>query len=69
MGEFVAACKGGPKTFQGFETAADIAQIAMVGIVTMRFGKPIEWDDAALAVKGAPEADPLVHRPERPKWL
>jgi len=69
MGEWLAACKGGPKTFQGFETAANVAEIAMVGMVTLRFGKPIEWDSAALKVKGAPEADPLVHREQRKKWL
>jgi hypothetical protein len=41
----------------------------MVGMVTLRFGKPIEWDSPALKVKGAPEAEPFVHRPERQKWL
>jgi hypothetical protein len=69
MQEWLDACKGGPATFQGFSTAADIAEIAMVGIVALRFGKPLEWDSAALKVKGAPEADLLVHRPQRSKWL
>ncbi len=69
MREWLDACKGGPPTFQGFDTAADVAEIAMVGIVALRFGKPIAWDSKALKVKGAPEADPLVHRPQRKKWL
>jgi len=69
MREWLDACKGGPATFQGFDTAADVAEIAMTGIVAMRFGKPIEWDSKALKVKGAPEADPLVHRVQRKKWL
>ncbi|MGA2032453.1 MAG: Gfo/Idh/MocA family oxidoreductase [Thermoguttaceae bacterium] len=69
MGEFLRACKGGPRTFQGFETAASVAEIAMVGIVTLRYGKPIEWDSEALAVKGEPAAEPFVHRPVRTKWL
>jgi hypothetical protein len=69
MGEWIDACKGGPKTFQGFETAADIAELAMIGIVTLRLGKPIEWDSAALKAKGEPAADVLVNRPQRKKWL
>ena len=55
-----AACKGGPKTFQGFETAAMVAEIAMVGMLAIRFRpgvnafSTIEWDSEALKVPGAP---------------
>lgn len=69
MGEWMDACRGGPPTFQGFDTAADVAELAMTGILAMRFGKPIDWDSAAMKVKGAPAADPLVHREQRKKWL
>jgi hypothetical protein len=69
MGEFVTACKGGPKTFQGFETAAMVAEIAMVGMLTLRYGKPVEWDSEALKVKGEPAAEPFIHREVRQKWL
>ena len=75
VGEWLQACKGGPKTFQGFETAAMVAEIAMVGMLAMRF-KPgvntfstIEWDSEALKVKGSPEADAVVSLPMRQKWL
>lgn len=69
MQEWLDACKGCTKTFQGFDTAACVAEIAMTGIVALRFGKPIEWDSEALKVNGAPEADRLIHRPQRKKWL
>ena len=69
MLEWLDACRGKTTTFQGFETAAPIAEITMTGIITLRLGKPIEWDSAALAVKGVPEADRLVHREQRTKWL
>lgn len=69
MQEFLDACKGLTKTFQGFDSAACVAEIAMVGIVALRLGRPIEWDSANLKVQGVPEADPLVHRPQRSKWL
>ena len=69
MGEWLEACKGGPSTFQGFALAGEIAEPAMVGIVALRLGKPINWDSAALKAKGAPEADSLIHRELRKKWL
>jgi hypothetical protein len=69
MQEWLDACKGGPPTFQGFALAGEIAEPAMVGIVALRLGKPIEWDSVALKAKGAPEADPLIHRELRKKWL
>jgi hypothetical protein len=69
MQEWIDAAKSGGQTFQPFAMVADIAEIAMVGIVAMRFGKPIEWDSEAMKVKGAPEADALVRREPRKKWL
>jgi len=69
MQEYLDACKGGPNTFQGFVSSADIAEVAMVGMVSLRYGKPIEWDSAQLKVKGEPAADPLVHLEQRKKWL
>jgi len=69
MGEWLDACKGKLKTFQGFDTAAMVAEIAMTGMVALRLGKPIEWDSEALKVKGAPEADRWVHLEQRKKWL
>jgi predicted dehydrogenase len=69
MEEFLEACRGNCQTFQPFSSAAEIAEIAMLGIVALRLGRAIEWDSAAMQVKGAPEADRLVHREHRNKWL
>jgi hypothetical protein len=69
MREWLDACKGEGKTFQGFDTAACVAEIAMVGMVAMRLGKPIDWDSKALRVKGDADAEPLVHLAQRKKWL
>ena len=67
--EWIDACKGEGQTFQGFDTSACIAEVAMVGMVAMRLGKPIEWDSTALKVKGLPEAEPFVNLEVRKKWL
>jgi hypothetical protein len=69
MQEWLDACKGGPGTFQGFVSSADIAEVAMVGMVALRYGKPIEWDSPAMKAKGEPGADPLIHLEQRKKWL
>jgi len=69
MGEWLNACKGGAPTFQPFTSAAPIAELAMTGIVALRLGKPFEWDSANMKAKGIPEADPLIHREQRKKWL
>ncbi len=69
MREWLEACKGQGKTFQGFDTAACVAEIAMVGMVAMRLGKPIEWDSEALQVKGIADAEQFVHLKQRTKWL
>jgi hypothetical protein len=69
MGEWLDACKGEGRTFQGFDTAACVAEIAMVGMVAMRLGKAVEWDTAALKVKGIADAERWVHLEQRKKWL
>jgi hypothetical protein len=75
VGEWLSACKGGPPTFQGFDSAAMVAEIAMVGMLAIRY-KPgvntfstMEWDSASLKVKGEPAADAVIHLPMRQKWL
>jgi hypothetical protein len=67
VGEGLTACKGGPKTFQGFESAAMVAEIAMVGMLAIHF-KPgvntfatIAWDSQSLKVKGKPAADAVIN--------
>ena len=69
MQEWIDACKGLTTTFQSFPTAACVCEIAMTGIVALRCGRLIDWDDEAMKVVGAPEADVFVHRPMRTKWL
>jgi len=69
MQEWLDACKGGPGTFQGFVSSADIAEVAMVGMVALRLGKPIEWDTQDMKAKGEPGADSLIHLEQRQRWL
>lgn len=69
MREWLDACKGGPPTFQGFVSSADIAEVGMVGMVALRSGKSIEWDANTMKAKGEPGADSFIHLEQRKKWL
>lgn len=69
MLEWLQACKGGPATFSGFEFGAHVSEVYLPGIVALRLGRPIEWDGAAMAVKGAPEADQFIRADYRKKWM
>jgi hypothetical protein len=69
MREWLDACKGTGKTFQDFDSSASVAEVAMVGMVALQLGKPIEWNSDQLKVNGVAEAEPLVHLEHRQKWL
>ena len=67
--EWVEACKGGPATFTGLDVGGHAAEIYLSGIVSLRLGRAIEWDGPAMKATGAPEADPLIQKDYRTKWL
>ena len=69
MLEWLRACKGGPATLSGFEVGGHVSAVYLPGILALRLGRPIEWDGAAMKARGAPEADPLIQKTYRTKWL
>lgn len=69
MQEWIDACKGLGKTFQPLESAAPMAEMALLGIVALRLGRSISWDPSAMKVPDAPEADRWIHLAQRQKWL
>lgn len=69
MQEWLDACKGLTQTFQPLESAAPIAEVAMVGMVALRLGRSIPWDAQQMKVPQTPEADQWIHLEQRKKWL
>lgn len=69
MIEWLEACKGGAPTFTNLEVGAHCCQVFLPGIISLRLGRPIEWDAANLKVPGAPEADPMIQKNYRMKWM
>jgi hypothetical protein len=69
MQEWFNACKGGPAAYNSFDAAARVAEAYLPGILSLRLGRPIEWDNAGMKVPGAPEADRWIQNNYRTKWL
>ena len=67
--EWVQACKGGPATFTGLDVGAHSAEVYLPGILALRLGRAIEWDGPAMKAKDAPEADPLIQKAYRTRWM
>jgi len=69
MLEWLQACTGGPPTFTPFDIGARAAAAYLPGMLSLRLGRPIEWDGVNMKAKGVPEADALIQKNYRTKWL
>jgi hypothetical protein len=69
MSEWLSACKQGTATFSDFDIGGRVTEICLTGTLALRLGGSIEYDGAAMKVKGAPEADVLIHKPQRTQWF
>jgi len=66
--DWIDACKGGEPASSHFGYGAHLTEIAHLGNLALRLGKPIEWDAANLRVPGRPEAEPIIRGQYRPGW-
>jgi predicted dehydrogenase len=67
--EWVEACKSGDvKTTCNFDYAGTLTEAVLLGNVSYRLGKPLEWDAANLKVIGCPEAETYLRREYRKPW-
>jgi len=67
--EWIAACKGGPAAFCNFvDLAAPLTEIMLLGCLTQRVGKKIEWNAKKMEARNCPEAEPFIQRQYRKGW-
>lgn len=66
--DWLDAIKGGEAASSNFAYGARLTEIALLGVLSLRLRKPIEWDAASMKVAGGPEADPLIHGSYRAGW-
>jgi hypothetical protein len=66
--EWINACKGGPPAQSNFAYAAKLTEGLLVGLLAVRVGKKIVWDETQMRADGCPEADALIRPKFRPGW-
>lgn len=66
--DWIEACKGGPPASAGFEYAARLTEIVLLGGVALRTGKTLHWKASEMKASNAPEADRFIHGHFRKGW-
>jgi predicted dehydrogenase len=66
--DWVRACKGGPAACSNFDVAGPFTEMVLLGNLTLRVGKKIEWDAKNMRAKNAPEADEFIRKTYRAGW-
>ncbi|HJZ93639.1 MAG TPA: Gfo/Idh/MocA family oxidoreductase [Gemmataceae bacterium] len=66
--EWIEAIKTGGPTTCNFDYSGALTEAVLLGVVSYRLGKPLEWDAKVLKAKGIPEADALIKKEYRKGW-
>ncbi len=66
--EWIEACKGRGTTTCRFEYSGPLTEAALLGTVSFRTGRKLEWDAQNLKAIGCSEADPWINKPYRKGW-
>ncbi len=66
--DWIDACKGGDPASSHFGYGALLTEIGLVGLLSLRLKKPVEWDGAAMKATNLPEAEPIVRGTYRAGW-
>jgi predicted dehydrogenase len=66
--EWIEAIKGGKPALCAFDYSGPLAETVLLGNVSYRVGKKLDWDAAALKAKNCPEADRFIRKEYRKGW-
>ncbi|MGL4423647.1 MAG: Gfo/Idh/MocA family protein [Gemmataceae bacterium] len=67
--EWIRAIKGtGPQPGSNFDTAANLTEIILLGVLAQRLNTRIEWDAKAGRVTNHPEFSAFIREPAREGW-
>lgn len=67
--DWLDACKGGEQPSSNFDIAAHLTEVVLLGNITQRVGRKIQWDGPNMKVVGDTEADLMVDPPYRAGWV
>jgi predicted dehydrogenase len=66
--EWIMACKTGGPASSGFEYAAELTDVALIGNIALRAGRKIDWDPHNRRVTNVEEANQFLAREYRRGW-
>jgi hypothetical protein len=67
--DWIEAIKGGPAASSNFDYGADLTEISLLGVLSLRLGgQKICWDAKKMEAKGLPEAEAFIREPVRKGW-
>lgn len=66
--DWIDACKGGEPATSPFAYAAHLTEIVLLGVLSLRAQKAIEWDAPNMKAKGLPQADAFIRESYRKGW-
>lgn len=66
--EWIKACKEGTPTLCNFDYSGALTETVLLGNVSYRTGKALDWDAKSLKATNAPEADKYITKEYRKGW-
>jgi predicted dehydrogenase len=66
--EWINACKGGPQAQSSFAYASKLTEGLLVGLLSVRLGKRVEWDEKGMCGTGCREAEEFIRPKFRSGW-
>jgi predicted dehydrogenase len=69
--DWIDACKGGDPASSHFGYGAHLTEIGLIGLLSLRLNKPVEWDAVAMKVKDEKDqalAEPIIRGSYRAGW-
>ena len=67
--DFIAAIESGKAPAAGIEQAHRSSVLPLLGMISWRVGRSIEWDGDRETIRGDAEAAKLLERPYRAPWV
>jgi len=66
--EWLEACKGRGATRSNFDFAGPLTEAVLLGTISVRTGKRLEWDPANMKITNDTDANQFLHYPYRDGW-
>ncbi len=66
--DWLDACKGGTTAGSNFLYGAKLTEIALLGALSLRIGKRIDWNAENMTARGLPEANSIIKEDYRSAW-